>query len=322
MGDAGSTWAIVLAGGEGSRLRDLTTTSDGVSVPKQYWSFDGERTLLHATLDRAARLVGEGRVVPVVSRDHARWWRRELQSLPRRQVVVQPENRGTAAGVLLPVLRIRRLDPAAIVVVLPSDHHVDDERVLQQALRTAVAAAQADRGSVVLLGITPEEPDPELGWIVAAPRRDQVARDVVAFVEKPDLERARSLMGRGALWSSFMFAATVDALLDLFGRTVPGLLEAMLPCAGLLAGDDPTLEDVRGELYSRLPRRDFSRDVLEACPGQSRVVSVESCGWTDLGTPARVAAWQRRRQAVAVAWARAGATPPRTTVPEPIAATA
>lgn len=288
-GDTGP-WVIILAAGEGSRLASLTRGPDGVPVPKQFCSFDGRRSLLRATLDRAGRLAPPARQVVVVAAHHERWWRGEVAGLPPGNVLVQPFPRGTAAGLLLPALECQHRDPQAAVAVLPSDHHVEDEQVLQAALRDALTDSRRHAGCPVLLGIQPDRPDCGYGWIVpeAAPDRGS---GIARFVEKPEGARATALMEAGAVWSSFMLCGAASALLQLFDRAMPGparLIGETWSGSGQ-SGAGGFDEGLLQAAYRRIPALDFSRDVLEACADRVRVVSVPACGWTDLGTPERVA---------------------------------
>ena len=131
-------WALVLAAGEGSRLRALTTHG-GVAVPKQFCSLQGGPSLLQEAILRAEAVVPRQRVVTIVAEQHRRWWETSLWSLPKRNVIVQPENRGTANGLLLPLLHIAQRDPEARIVILPSDHYVREEAALARSLRQAAA---------------------------------------------------------------------------------------------------------------------------------------------------------------------------------------
>ncbi len=284
------TWAIVLAGGEGSRLHDLTTTRAGVRVPKQFCSLAGGPTLLRQTVERAAAVVPRKRVLVVVSERHREFWRRELRDLPTENVLVQPEGRGTAAGILFPALALARRDPGARVLVLPSDHHVGDEAALRGAFETALGEVERAPERIALLGVTPDAPDTQYGWIVPKPGPAGGVRPIELFVEKPGTERARELLARGALWSSFLFACRVTALLDAFERAQPELTRAFLADSGAL-GSGAGL----AALYRTLPQRDFSRDVLERVADRLGVLAVPACGWSDLGTPERVASVLARR---------------------------
>jgi mannose-1-phosphate guanylyltransferase len=104
-----SNWALVLAAGEGSRLRALTTTN-GVAVPKQFCSLQGGPSLLQEALHRAEAVAPRTRICTIVAEQHRRWWQGPLWALPSQNIIVQPENRGTAAGLLLPLLHIEARD--------------------------------------------------------------------------------------------------------------------------------------------------------------------------------------------------------------------
>ena len=283
---------IILAAGEGSRVRSLTKNADGVSIPKQFFAADGHRTMLRWTLDRAMRLVPKERVVVVVAREHDGWWHHDLAELPPENVVIQPLNRGTAVGLLLPFVKVLQRDPQARVLVLPSDHHVADEAALERAIHEALAAVHVDGKRVVLLGAVPREPDAEYGWIVPRGAVDG-PREVAAFVEKPDRETARTLMDRGAILNTLILVADGASLLGLFATHLPAVLDALLSWRDGARMPERELED----LYRSLPVHDLSRDVLRLSCEQLSVLPVLNSGWSDLGTPDRLRLFHRQASA-------------------------
>ena len=296
---AADTWIVILAAGDGTRLRSVTQASDGTVVPKQFCAFGAGRTLMAATLARARKLAPMSRIVPVVAEAHRRWWELEVAELPPENVVVQPRNRGTAPGLLLPLLRVLGSDSSATVVVLPSDHEVEREDVLLAAIGDAERLAGEDASGVFLLGMTPDGPETEYGWIVPSSARTRSGTHRVrTFVEKPDRERALAAMRDGASWSSFIMVGRVGAFLDLYFASAPALLRSFLSaarrCPILQAGDPPV---VLRELYDAMLPLDFSRDILqrESVRGALRLVPVAPCGWSDLGTPARLSRWLQAR---------------------------
>jgi mannose-1-phosphate guanylyltransferase len=286
--NAGHNWALVLAAGEGSRLQALTTTASGVVVPKQFCSLGNGSSLLHAALERARVVAPVERICAVVAKDHQRWWQALPCTIPARNIVVQPRNRGTANGILLPLLQILHRDPDASLLVLPSDHYVRDERVLALSLQQALAQTDRGAGRITLLGLTPESADPELGYIVPANNRSVDSCDVQAFVEKPSTAAARALIERGGLWNSFIFAVKGRTLLRAFEAQSPQIVRDM---CGIVRESSVAMAPSQEleALYEQLPTIDFSRDIIERCASQLEVVQVPSCGWSDLGTPWRVA---------------------------------
>ena len=288
-------WVIVLAGGDGRRIRSLSRDALGRRAPKQFCRFGGDRSLLRRTLERAGRLARPEQIVAVVSDSQRRWWEIELADLPRRNVLSQPVNRGTAIAILHAASEISRRSPGAMVLVLPSDQEAVHEHVLLEGLRRTVEAARPGL-RLVLAGMETEEVDADYGWIVPAPGEASRPRGVVAFVEKPEPDVAVRLARSGALVSSFMFASTVHLLLDLYEWTQPDLLRGFADHAGPLALPGSR----RSAAYERIPVLDFSRDLLERSTWRLSVLAVPYCGWTDLGTPSRLQRWMEQ-QSIALA---------------------
>jgi mannose-1-phosphate guanylyltransferase len=280
----GSVWVVVLAAGDGTRLQSVTSDARMGAAPKQFCRLVGDETMLARTLARAARIVPPERVLVVVAEKHRGWWEHELRAIPAENVLIQPANKGTAVGILLPLTVIAGRNPDATVLVLPSDHFVADEEALAESIAGAIRAVRG-AGKTVLLGMTPEGPDTGYGWIVPERGHDRLLH-VLAFSEKPNEQAARTLMGRGALWNSFLIAANVRHLLSLYARTCSDILKLFMKEVEIARGS----VDLRrlSLVYEPLPVRDFSRDVLQHVPEELSVWTVPPCGWTDLGTPARL----------------------------------
>ncbi len=277
-------WAIVLAAGDGLRLSEWTADRSGRAVPKQYCSFGQPRSMLRWALERAGSVVPRGHVLVVVAKQHRRFWEPELSDFPVGNVLVQPRNRGTGAGLLLPLLHPRlRRDAMARVLVLASDHHVEDEGRLRESLDLALDVRGRERGRLLLLGMTPRNLDHDFGWIVPTSGASGRIRHVAHFSEKPGLEGARVLMKRGALVNSLILVAQVELMLRLYGEALPGTLRAFRDGPG-----GAVAEERLDEIYARIPTSDFSREVLAPSVRHLSVVQVPRCGWSDLGTPQRL----------------------------------
>ena len=282
------TWALVLAAGDGSRLRSLTTAPSGATIPKQFCSLRDGPLLLEEAVRRASTVASVQFTCAVVAEQHRRWWEPVLWPLAPPNVFVQPENRGTAIGILLPLLHIVERDPHARLIVLPSDHFVRDEAVLARAMRRAAQQPHGRRGDTLLLGLEPEQVDPDLGYIVPRRGTDRAVLEIARFVAKPSASEARGVVKGGALWNAFIVAASARALLDLFRQRI-ACIESDLHGAvrqDLRAGSGSC---AAAELYDRLPIVDFSRDILQGQEALLRVLRVPRCGWSDLGTALRVA---------------------------------
>jgi mannose-1-phosphate guanylyltransferase len=281
------TWALVLAGGEGSRLHSLTTTASGVVVPKQFCSLGYGPSLLTQSLIRAGSVAPIIQTCAVVAERHHWWWDQPLRSLPKENVFVQPENRGTAHGVLLALLRLEARDPRANVLMLPADHYIRHEFLFTRSLREVAELSARTEDAIFLLGADPERADPELGYIVPAIQKCRKPTGVLSFAERPDSSRLAELLKAGALWNMFIIAGSVQALLALYERSHQSSVALMRSAVGgnkSRGPHTPSLADV----YQRLATVDFSRGILEPQAPRLQVLSVPSCGWNDLGTPKRV----------------------------------
>jgi mannose-1-phosphate guanylyltransferase len=297
-------WAIVLAGGEGRRLRALTRYLYGEERPKQYAVLTGSKSLLRQTLERVTRLVPPSRIVVAAQASHDRYLDAELAGFPSVHVLAQPSNRGTAAGVLTPAHWIRARDPHAVVTVFPADHFM-------RHVGEVATYVRARPDGLVLLGVPPSDPDPDYGWIEPGPRVGWAGADPVwrirGFREKPTEESARQLFALGALWNTFVLATRAEALIEAGRRCLP-LLHDRLVRMGLFAGTRYETWALR-QAYLFAPTADFSRTVLESPALDLSVAEVPTHTWCDLGTPARVAWTLRALGAPPPAWIdRLGAT--------------
>lgn len=289
-------WALILAGGEGNRLRKLTTKPCGTAVPKQFCSLAGGRALLEDAIARARGIAPADHICTIVAQQHREWWSDMLDDHSAKNVIVQPRNRGTGIGILYSVLHIAARDPAARILILPADHCVLDEQVLRKSLVEALNQLQHGADVPILLGLEPDHSDCELGYILPGGRDGSGTQAVARFIEKPDLALAGEIISEGALWNTFIMAASVRALVDMFmGRYATLALEMqMLVSRALSAGAGGAGWPALVNLYERLPSLDFSRDLLEGQESALRLLRVPACGWSDLGTPIRVAETLRR----------------------------
>lgn len=203
-------WSIVLAGGEGERLRPFVGRRLGRAVPKQYCTFVGTRSMFQHTLDRATQLSRPEHTLAVIAQAHRETALAQLAGRPSIDVIAQPINRDTAVGILLAVTHVYTHDPEAMVVVFPSDHFVRPEQQFLGAVRSAVTAAGQLEDQLVLLGVVPDGLGLDYGWITQGQELCRVGghtvRSVRAFVEKPDLPEAERVRASGALWNTMVVA--------------------------------------------------------------------------------------------------------------------
>ena len=283
------TWAVVLAGGTGRRLRAITTNREGVEIPKQFCSLEGRSCLLQNALTRAASVALTSHVCTVVAAQHRQWWVSAVRGLNDSNVIVQPHNKGTAVGILLALLTIERRNPAATLILLPADHYFHDEDTISRALRKAANLASANPACTFLLGVDPERADSELGYILPEEKVCDKPAAITGFTEKPTAEYAQELIALGALWNLFILVGSVKALLELFAHEHAELVSKLRAALARSVGAAAELQ----QFYQTIEPIDFSREVLEVHAHRLQVVRVPHCGWNDLGTPQRVEATVR-----------------------------
>src|ERR1051326_3257663 len=182
--DSGSErWGVILAGGDGARLRSLTRFISGDDRPKQFCPLVGGQTLLNQTRVRIAPSIPADRTLFVLTRAHERFYSKELPDVPAKQLVVQPENRGTLPAIFCALLRIVSRNPAAMVAFFPSDHHYTAEARFMAGVEAAFETVDRDPESVILFGAAALYPEVEYGWIEPEDRPGGVLPRVKGFWE-------------------------------------------------------------------------------------------------------------------------------------------
>ncbi len=321
--DANDRWALVLAGGNGLRLRDGIRSWLGEDRPKQYCAFTGTRSMLQHTLDRACRLVPPERVVTVIARDHRRFLQQALDR-PRDGIWIdQPRDRGTAAGVFLPLARVLAEAPNATVFIFPSDHFIYPEELFLKRVREAARMIDRYPSLMVLLTADPDRPDAEYGWLMPGRRLSATAwpearaeaqaagasesgerlrllarataSRVLRFHEKPQPPDAERLYRDGAIWNTMIMIAKARLLWRVGRRHIPGVMRQLLPLHGTwraLAKGRAREQDLEAQLeraYERLPASDFSSDVIaRSC---ARIIALRldaEIQWSDWGRMERI----------------------------------
>jgi mannose-1-phosphate guanylyltransferase len=279
-----------LAGGDGTRLKSLTRQITGDERPKQFCSVMGGATLLEETQRRVALELAREKTLYVVNRAHEPYYAPMLAGEPRHSLVVQPCNRGTAPAILYSLLRIAAMDSSALVAFLPSDHYISDNGKFMDHVRAALDAARRRPELVILLGLEPESPEVEYGWIESGNRLagSRSLFGVRRFWEKPNQLRAQVLMLRGCLWNSFVMVASVQALLQIVASALPDLYGSFLALQPLFAtpGETGAME----RLYASLQEVNFSHQVLALQSQSLALLRVSGVRWNDLGEPKRVLA--------------------------------
>jgi mannose-1-phosphate guanylyltransferase len=289
-------WALILAGGDGTRLRSLTRQIVGDQRPKQFCPLVDGDSLLERTRRRVDLVTRLDQQVIVVTAAHEPYYRGLQGDLAPGRLVVQPTNRGTATGILYPLLRIRQLAGDVPVAIFPSDHYVSDDAAFAAYVWSALGVVRTRPGLVALLGVEASAPETEYGWIEPAeaplPVEGEAATPIRRFWEKPGAAMAERLFQRGALWNTFVMVGHIDTFLRVVWDAAPNLVIALDPLRRALGTDQEAA--VAETVYAALPSLSFSERVLVPRPDRLVVVRVKGVEWSDWGNPQRVLATVHR----------------------------
>jgi mannose-1-phosphate guanylyltransferase/mannose-1-phosphate guanylyltransferase/mannose-6-phosphate isomerase len=271
---------VILCGGSGTRLWPLSRQSR----PKQFLPLVTSRSLLQDTAARVASLPECAAPILMSNHEHRFMIAEQLQELgitPAAQIL-EPVARNTAPAIAVAALQLRDSNPDSVMLVLPSDHAIADTGAFHAAVRTA--ARSAAKGLLVTFGIRPSEPNTGFGYIE---RGEPVAGEahvfrVGRFVEKPDLETARSYIASGRFsWNSGMFLFSPRRFLEELERFRPDILKAS---ARALQGAVRDMDFIRLEraAFEAAPAESIDYAVMERTSAGAVVEA--DFGWSDVGS--------------------------------------
>jgi mannose-1-phosphate guanylyltransferase/mannose-6-phosphate isomerase len=286
--DSPPVHVVILAGGAGERFWPASRSEH----PKHFLEVVGEQTLLEGTLARARRCTRADRIWIVCGEQLGRKTRR-FSGLPASRVLLEPRRRNTAMAVAWAAHRIRAVDPDAVMVVLPADHHVPNVGAFARDISLAARAA-AGSDVLVTLGVRPTRAEPGYGYIqngkpISGHRR---LREVRRFVEKPDAATARRWVKRSDYrWNAGIFIFKAGVLLEEVARHAPDLHRALAPFRPPRSRGArrprPSSKQAAQNAYRRAPSLPIDVAVLER---SDRVWTLPvEFKWSDVGTWASLA---------------------------------
>ena len=291
-----SDWAIVLAGGEGKRMRHWIRGQFGHSYPKQYCRFYGNRTMLEHTVDRACQLVEPSHVVTVIRRRHRVFL--GPHELPGT-IIEQPASRDTGPGLLFPLTHVLSQDPDALIHVFPADHFISPDDLFGEQMRHAADVVRANPDYLLLMGATPSHPETEYGWIQPGSALNgrgshagEIPRRVETFCEKPSPGVAEVLYRQRCLWNTLIMicqARTLWSLAAVYMPQVHRLFNLFLEQLPLFSGSSEEYHrQALMNLYSMLPSANLSYALLSRAARHCLVLPLTEVLWSDWGCPERV----------------------------------
>lgn len=275
-----SVYAVILAGGSGSRLWPLSRRH----LPKQFLTLDGEASLLQTTINRLAPVIEAGSVLIVTQESHAKG--EAYHALLPYRSLFEPVGRNTAPAIALAAAYLMAEGDDPVMVVLPADHVIKDEARFRSHLDIAIQAAQS--GKLVTFGIQPTRPDIGFGYIKIKALSTQscvsqsCVYEVERFTEKPDLATAEAFLKEGGYyWNSGMFVWRASVILAEIQQHLPAVYQVIqtIFAESRVAG---TFQQAVEKHFAAMPSISIDYGVLE----KSDRVSLIPCdiGWNDVGS--------------------------------------
>lgn len=269
---------VILSGGSGSRLWPLSRSA----YPKQFLPLCSGYSLVQDTVLRVKGSVADEPPIFVTANDQRFLLADQVQALGIRsaEIVLEPARRNTAPAIGLACFAALERDSDAVVLILPSDHHIENtpefQRVLEQANRSALA------GNLVTFGVVPTKPETGYGYIKAAQEGGDTGFPIEAFVEKPNLELAQQYIEAGDYyWNSGMFAFKADVYLAELKTLTPAIFDAVKD-AWQARSEDLDFIRVGEEAFKLCPEDSIDYAVMEKTD-RAVVIPLDS-GWSDVGS--------------------------------------
>lgn len=271
--------ALIMAGGVGTRLWPVSRRD----CPKQSLKLVGNRTMFEHAVDRIAPLFQPEQIVVIAGADHIPDLAAQAPELPPRNFIAEPVGRGTAPAIGLGAIHLRRRDPQGIMAVLTADHFIADVKRFRRAL--SAAAAVAEEGHLVTLGIAPSSPSTGYGYIRQGASLGTVEGFPVfraeRFTEKPSPETAYHMVRSGDYaWNSGMFIWRVDRIMEEFQRQMSDLFVHLAEVEATLGTDG--YEATLGRVWPQVAKRAIDYGVMEGA--EDVVVIPVDIGWSDVGS--------------------------------------
>ena len=269
-------FAIILAGGVGSRFWPVSTENH----PKQFHDMLGTgKSLLRHTFERLNKSIPKENIFVSTNKRYGDLVLQTLPEISKNQLVLEPAMRNTAPAILYAAMKIRQLNPNAVMIIAPSDHWIEREDVFVEKLAMAFEHVSS-YDDLMTLGIKPTSPNTGYGYIQYKSGSHPVKK-VLRFTEKPDLEQAGRFVAQGDyLWNAGIFIWSVKSILKAFRSFQPAMYELFYK--GINTYNSDFEDDFINENYCKTDSISIDYAILE----QSNKVSVipVDMGWSDLGT--------------------------------------
>lgn len=264
-------YAVVVAGGKGTRLWPLSRTS----LPKQMQALMSDQPLIVETIARLEGVIDPARIYVSTTENYSEQMREMLPHIPAENIITEPVARGTAAAFALFTYQIHQRDPDAVVFSLASDHAITEVDKFRDSVKTCFDFVESNRDTLAFVGIRPTRPDTGLGYIKV--RQELQSEPLIyaaeKFVEKPSTNVAQSYVDSGEyFWNAGYYCFAASSLLEAYEDADPRLVDA---ARRFTQSGDPTDFMVAPEKVHEIEVIDSSKYTFAVVPADFR--------WSDIG---------------------------------------
>lgn len=271
------TYGVIMAGGGGTRFWPLSTKAE----PKQFLNLSGKDILVNETIDRQHDLMDQKDIFIVTNETQAKMMKeRTAGRIAADHILAEPAARNTAACIGYAAMEILHKYGDGVMCIFAADAYIRDEAEYIRVMKEAVRAVE-ETDALVTIGIHPTFPSTGYGYIRSVEETGKVWRKVEEFVEKPDLETAKSYLASGSYaWNSGMFVWKASTILHYFEELLPDVY-ACLKQIGAALGTEKE-QEVLHEVYPTIPKISVDYGIMERAKG---VLMLEGdFGWNDVGS--------------------------------------
>ena len=272
---------VILCGGSGTRLWPKSRTS----LPKQFLSFNENKlSFLQLTLKRINTMDGVEKPIIVCNEDHRFITAEQLReiNITAQSIILEPSPKNTCPAIALAAIRSLKIDPNAIILVLPSDHLIKKNNIFLEKIKESIKFAEENK--IITFGIIPNSPETGYGYIKSASTNSQNKLNCIKveeFIEKPEKKIAEKLIKDNRFsWNSGMFLFKAQLIINEIEKYNPEIIKFCKMSINN-KNTDIYFEKIDREIFNNCPNISIDKSVMEKT--NLAVVMPIDIGWSDIG---------------------------------------